>query len=220
MTNSPTYPFEREQNYSWLGGVEELPKRIFDYILDLPLPGYVPKESNDYPRVRLCKYIFYDEPRPLSFPALSTEQKLSLIYDPAAPDKPPTEKGFRLFPLRQVSQAQIRGQSLLKCYISKILPTDVFTVQLGLTFDIISSMPYVSNLKSAAIDRTLAIEQCLWECLNGLNLGGVGTVFCDRHQLSDCGSFEFTDNLANLGRRLCFGLTWKDSASPPNTAEL
>ena len=162
------------------------------------------------------KYIYYDEPQPLERPALTTEQKMSIFYDPEKAAEPPTEKGYRIYPLSYVRQSQTKAQTVLRCYIGQMTPVDVFTVQVGITFDILSSMVYENNTRSWALSRCLAIEQTLWEALNGVNMAGIGTIYSDRRQLPETGSYNISDDNSNVGRRVHFGLTWKDSNMPPH----
>lgn len=212
-----SWPYQRIQNYTWLGGIEHLPKKICDYLMDFPGVGYTPPQTNDYPRVRLGKYLYYDDAHPLESPALTTEQKISLIFDPFHPTDPPSEKGYRVFPLEYVQQAQKKAQTILRCYIGSIVPRDVYSAQIGIVFEILTSYSYENNTKSVSLSRSLAIEQCIWESLNGVNIDGIGTMYMDRRQLADCGSYEINDERTNVGRRMTMGLSWRDSSAPPNT---
>lgn len=214
---SATYPYKRVQDYAWLGGVQNLPKKICDYLLDLPQNGYTPPQTNDYPRVRLMKYLYYDTARPLDEAALTPQQKLSLVFDPYNPTNPPTGKGYRIFPLEYVQQAQTAAQTILRCYIGYITPRDAYRVNISVIFEILTSAVYENNTKSASLSRAMAIEQCLWEALNGVNMDGVGAFYSDRRQMPDCGSYAINDGRTNVGRRVTFGLTWADSTPPPNT---
>ena len=215
-TDSATYPYSRVGNYLWMQGLEAFPKKICDYLLDLPLPGYEPKATNDYPRVRLMKYIYYDSARPLDEPALSTEQKLSILYDPNNASEAPTDKGYRIYPLSYTRQAQERAQTVLRCYIGRITPLTAFSAQVGIIFDVLSSMVYENNTRDWAMSRCLAIEQALWECLNGVNIDGVGAVSSDSRRYTESGSYNISDDNANVGRRISFAVEWQDSNSPPH----
>lgn len=210
-----TYPYERVQNYNRLDGLEQVPKILCDYLLDLPSNDYQPRTTNDYPRVRLMKYLYYDDARPLDQAALNTAQKLSLVYDPYHPTEPPTDKGYRIFPNAYVTQTQLTGQTILRCYLGRIVPRDVFTAEVGIVFEILTQMSYENNSKSEALSRLTAMEQCLWECCNGVNFAGVGTMYMDRREHGDCGSWGFTDEEQNVGRRIVFGMTFK-AANAPN----
>ena len=56
---SPYYPFEHvETGYGTFKGAEKIPKKIVNYLLDLPdRNGYTPVDDNARPRVRQIKYI-------------------------------------------------------------------------------------------------------------------------------------------------------------------
>ena len=65
---SPYYPYEKVQTgFNTLRGAEEIPAKILRYLLDLPdWKGYQPVDDNSRPRVRLAKYLYYDDANPLS----------------------------------------------------------------------------------------------------------------------------------------------------------
>mgnify|MGYP003300989585 CR=1 FL=1 len=67
--DSPFYPYEKVQDFNTLKGAEEIPYKILMYLLDLPdRHGYEPVDDNSRARVRLIKYLYYDEPNPLARP--------------------------------------------------------------------------------------------------------------------------------------------------------
>ena len=134
---SATYPYERVINTVWLNHLDTLPKLLLDYIMDLPLPGYTPPDDNTYPRCRLMKYLYYDGPRPLDNPLPSPAEKLKLVFDTDNPDIMPTDRGYRIYPVSYVPQAQTRGQTILKCFIGNIKPLNQNIVQIGVIFDIL-----------------------------------------------------------------------------------
>lgn len=97
MKPSTTYPYERVQHYVALKGAEDIPRQVVDYLLDLPLPGYQPPAANEYPRVRLMKYLFHDGTSPLDEPLPTPAQKLALVFDPLRQTDPPDkEKLYRV----------------------------------------------------------------------------------------------------------------------------
>ena len=56
--DSPTYPYSRVfPGYNRLRGTEEIPMKVLRYLLDLPLPGYLPKDDNERARVRLARVV-------------------------------------------------------------------------------------------------------------------------------------------------------------------
>ena len=80
--NADSYPYERVQSgYTRLRGTEEIPIKILKYLMDLPLPGYMPKDDNDHARVRLMKYLWYDGANPLANPLPTPQEKLSMLFD-------------------------------------------------------------------------------------------------------------------------------------------
>lgn len=215
--HSATYPYERVINTVWMKHLDALPKMLLDYIMDMPLPGYTPPDDNTYPRCRLMKYLYYDGPHPLDNPLPSPADKIKLVYNSESPDVAPTGKGYRLYPVSYIPQAQTRGQTILKVFIGNVKPLNQNIVQIGMVFDILSNMQMDTNTKTLAQSRCVAIEQCLWECLSGVNIDGVGTLYIDRQQLSETGSENIMDSAQNIGRRVIFGLTYGDSATPPHS---
>lgn len=48
--NADSYPYERVQSgYTRLRGTEEIPIKILKYLMDLPLPGYMPRMTTTTP---------------------------------------------------------------------------------------------------------------------------------------------------------------------------
>ena len=120
MWPSPTYPYQRDQQYIKFIGAENIPRQVCTYLMDMPLPNYNPPTENIYPRVRLMKYLFYDGISPLDEPCPTTEQKLSVLFDPEHPTAPVSpEKGYRIFPQAYVAQAQNIGDTSLRCYMGQ-----------------------------------------------------------------------------------------------------
>lgn len=214
---SATYPYERPINALWMNKLDTIPKLVTDYLLDLPLPGYMPPDDNTYPRCRLMKYLYYDGPDPLNNPLPTPHEKLQLVYDPKSPDVAPSEKGYRIYPVSYVPQAQTRGQTIMKVYIGPIKPLNVNIAQVGVVFDILSNMQMDTNTQTLAQSRCIAMEQCLWEALHGVNISGVGTFYIDRQQLSNTGSENIMDQSQNIGRQVVFGVSMGDTDPPPHT---
>ena len=217
---SATYPYERVTNNVWMKHLDSIPKMLIDYVMDMPRPGYTPPDDNTYPRCRLMKYLYYDGPRPLDNPLPSPADKIRLVYDPNSPDVAPTDKGYRIYPVSYVPQAQTQGQTILKVFIGNVVPLNTNIVQIGVIFDILSNMQMDTNTKTLAQSRCVAMEQCLWECLSGVNIDGVGVMYIDRQQLSHTGSENIMDKSQNIGRRVVFGMTYGDSTEPPHTAQI
>ena len=105
--DSPTYPYERVAEFPRMEMAAEIPLIVCRYLMDLPMPGYTPKDDNAYPRCRLMKRLWYDDGDPLANPLPTPQQKLSILFDGQHPTLNTTEeqaahpKGYRLYPLLQ-----------------------------------------------------------------------------------------------------------------------
>lgn len=203
-TKSPWYPYPLVQEaYIHLEGVENMPKKICDYLLDAPKAMYHPPDNNQYPRCRLWKYLFYDGSQPLGNTLPTIQEKMSVLFDPENPTTPPTEKGYRLFPIVWSKQAQETAQTRINVFLGRMVPSsENFKVAYSVVFDIFTHYTYETNTKTDAYSRALAIEQCLVEALNGVCLDGIGTFFMSRTKHPDCGSRVFYDGQQNVGREL------------------
>lgn len=210
LTVSPTYPYERDQQYVKMIGAENIPRQVCTYLMDLPLPGYTPPTGNDYPRVRLMKYLYYDGTDPLGEPALTTDQKWGLLFDPEhATDPPNPAKGYRIVPQAYTAQSQVVGDTAIRCRMGTTIAKSVYRAELSVIFEITTNVNYEAAA-GYALSRTGAMECAIMEALNGVNMNGVGTFYFDRTQHPSCGSWEIDDRGTNLGRRLIMGLTWQD----------
>lgn len=210
LTLSPTYPYERDQQYLQFRGEENIPRQVCTYLMDLPLPGYTPPTENDYPRVRLMKYLFHDGVDPLGEPCPTAEQKWEMFFDPEHPTDPPLgKKGYRIFPQAYVAQAQNIGDTSLRCYMGTTIARGVYRAELSVVFEVTTNVNYEAA-SGYALSKTFAMEQAILEALNGVNMNGVGTFYFDRSQHGSCGSWNIDDRGTNLGRRVILGLTWQD----------
>lgn len=217
--DSPFYPFSKVQGgYSTYRGEEKLPKKIVNFLLDLPDRwGYAPVDDNARPRVRLMKYLCYDGVEPLAQALPGTEEKLSIVFDGEAPildteeQKKKHPKGYRLYPLEYWGQAQTMAQTVLKVYIGRVIPQSAFTAAIGVYFDILCNYGHETTTRTDDYARSLNIEQCLVEALNGVNIGGAGVMSFDRSAHPDNGSRAIYDEGTNVGRRLHMSLAWADS---------
>ena len=210
MTNldSVYYPYERIYSYTTLPDGERILKKVVDYLLDLPDAVYQPRDNNLNPRVRLIKYLYYDDPLPLQKPLPTPEQKKSIVYDPYKPDRPSDiAKGYRLFSQALVSQAQTDGQTILRIYFGRVLPRSVYQNEFSLRFVCLSNVSMESNTRSTALSRTFAMCQAIIEALSGVNITGVGTFYMDRRQHPDCGIEPINDESTNIGYLLTMALT-------------
>lgn len=209
---SPTYPYKRVQQYNSFAGVEKVTRQVFEYLVDLPQPGYEPPDDNTYPRARFIKYVYYDDEFPLSHPLPTPDEKTRLIYNPTDLAIPQDAPGYRLFPTTKVSQVQTDEQTVVRLYIGQVFPYTPFQAELSLIFDILCNERYETNLKGVTMVRSYAIEQAILESLNGVNMAGIGTFYFDRNRNSNCSSYNISDDRRNRGRRLTMGLTY--GASP------
>ena len=203
-----TYPYTRQAAPPRLTGAEEIPRKVAQYLMDLPLPGYEPRDDNRLARCRLMKYLWYDEDNPLSRPMPAAQEKLSMLYLPERASSPPAERGYRLFPQAYVAQSQLNAQTRIMVYMGRTIAAGAQQVELSVVFDILSNVTTEGN--AIALSRTFAMEQCILEALNGVNMGGVGTFYFNRRAHGDCGSIPIGDRGTNVGRELTMGLTWME----------
>lgn len=216
--NSPYYPYEKVQSFNGLRGAEKLPYKILTYLLDLPLAdGYEPVDDNARPRVRLAKYIWYDEQNPLSKALPTPKEKLSLLFDSEHPTVDTDElkarhpKGYRLYWQSFFGQTQTEAKTTVKCYIGRVYSTNAFHTKIGITFEIFCNVNLETNTGTDAYARAYNIEQCIIEALDGVNMAGVGTFDISRTAHSDNGSRAIMDSGTNVGRELKISVEWTDS---------
>lgn len=217
--DSPYYPFEQVQTgYGKFRGEEKLPKKIVNFLLDMPdKNGYVPVDDNTRPRVRLMKYLCYDGANPLAEKLPNPVEKLGIVFDGEMPvldteeQKKLHPKGYRLYPLEYWGQAQTMAQTVLKVYIGRVIPQSAFTAAIGVYFDILCNYGHETTTRTDDYARSVNIEQCLVEALNGVNIGGAGVMSFDRGAHPDNGSRAIYDQGTNVGRRLHMSLAWAES---------
>lgn len=203
-----TYPYPRLMEVPKLVGAELIPRKVAQYLLDLPLPGYTPQDDNSLPRCRLMKYLYYDQENPLQQPLPTPEQKISLLYDPEHDTAAPTDKGYRMFPQSYVAQSQLNAQTRIMVYMGRTVAAASQQVELSVIIDILTNVTTEGN--AMALSRTYAMEQCIIEAMNGVNMGGVGTFYFNRRAHGDCGSMPISDRGTNVGRGITMGLTWME----------
>ena len=68
-----------------------------------------------------------------------------------------------------------------------------------------------NNLRTDAVSRLWAMENALKGALHGVNITGIGVFNYDRRSHMDDGSHPFHDEGTNIGREVCFSLTWAES---------
>lgn len=219
--SSPYYPYEKVQTgFNSLSGAEKIPNQIIKYLLDLPdASGYEPVDDNSRPRVRLIKYIYYDEPNPLSKPLPTPEQKLSLLYDGMNPDintdedKKNHPQAYRIFGQQYELQSPIEAKTVLRCFMAREIARSANKTILGLDFETIVQYALDSNVKTDVYSRMYAIHQCLVEALNGVNIAGIGTIAYSKLIHGDCGytiyhtegNFCYSDTF--------FGIDWQETTT-------
>lgn len=216
--NSPYYPYNKVyEGFFNLSSTLDIPRKVMDYILDMPDGYYTPKDDNNLPRCMLWKLLYYDEEHPETKSLPTPQQKKSVLFDPDMPTKPPTDKGYRLFPQIYVKQAQTEAQTRIYCYMGRTIATDDFSVQLSVVFDIWTNYRQEANTKAAELySRVYAIEQSILSALHGVHMDGVGSFYFNRAKHGDCGSTPMTDRDGNIGRSLVMGLEVKSETPNGN----
>ena len=212
--NSKWYPYVKvQEGFYDASDSDELLRKIMDYLLDMPDgSGYTPKDDNAYPRCRLWKLLYYDGARPTENPLPTPAQKKSVLFDPELAEKPPTEKGYRLFPQIYSKPAQENAQTRIYCYLGRPVAEDDFTLQLSIIFDIWTNYTQESNTKlNEAYSRTWSMVQCLIQAFHGVNMAGVGTFYFNRSRHPDCGTVPLNDRQDNVGYSLTMGLELKST---------
>lgn len=217
--DSPYYPYEKTgSGFLRFAGAEYIPYKIVNYLMDLPdANGYQPVNDNERPRVRLMKYLWYDEDKPLQQPLPTPEQKLSMLYDGSNPavntdeEKAKHPHGYRIFPQAFWLPAEFDARTQFKCYVGQILPYDDYSAEIGITFELVVNYMQDSNLKTNALSRLYAMETALIGALNGVNITGVGCFCFNRRNHMANGSHSFHDDGTNVGRQIGMSLTWAES---------
>lgn len=211
-TQSPWYPYVKVyEGFSNMTAALDIPRKVMNYILDMPTGNYTPIDNNSYPRALLWKYLYYDEERPEDNPLPTPEQKMSVLFNPDDPTHPvDPQKGWRIIPQQYIKQAQEVGQTRIYIYMGRTVASNDMEEQLSIAFDIWSNYVQESNTKTNdAYSRVFAIEQALIHALHGIDIAGVGSVYFNRAMHSDCGSTPIVDNNSNVGRHLVLGVQLK-----------
>ena len=219
--SSPYYPYEKVQTgFNSLRGAEKIPNQIITYLLDLPdANGYEPVDDNSRPRVRLIKYIYYDEPNPLSKPLPTPEQKLSLLYDGMNPDintdedKETHPKSYRIFGQQYELQSPIEAKTILRCFMAREIARSANKTILGLNFETVVNYALDSNVKTDVYSRMYAIHQCLIEALNGVNIAGIGTIAYSKSLHGDCGYTLYHTEGNDIYGDTFFGIDWQETTT-------
>lgn len=223
--NSPYYPYEKViTGLNTFKGAEEIPYKLLMYLLDLPdKNGYTPIDDNSRPRVRLAKYLWYDGANPLKNKLPTPQQKRSLLFDPNNPvldtdeQKALHPKGYRLVWQKIIGQSQVEAETEIKCFFARVISNNDFSDTIGIRFEISVNVNHEANTKTDAYERTVNIEQCIREALNGVNITGIGVVKFSRLDHIDNGSGYLYDYGTNVGRFLHCSIDWSESQQPDIT---
>ena len=220
--DSPYYPYRRVINGNIMDGAELIPYKILMYLLDLPDSAwYEPVDDNSRPRVKLAKYLWYDEANPLANPLPTPAQKKSLLFDPYNPDintdedKVKHPKGYRLFMQHSVSESLLTAQTIIKIYPGRVLDPTIFRSVIGFQIEIWSNPDLITNTKTYQYDRIWDIECALRDSLNCVDIAGVGLIQFARNDGSFNGSELQYTNAGECGRVLYFSTAWMGGGSEP-----
>ena len=220
--SSPYYPYEKvDTGFNTLKGAEEIPYKILMYLLDLPdKNGYEPVDDNERPRVRLAKYLWYDESNPLSYPLPTPEQKLSMLYDGKSAmlateeERQKHPKGYRIRGQSYTEPSEIYAKVLLKCYMGRMIARSDYKTILGLKFDVVANYALDNITKTMAYSRTYAIVQCIIEALHGVNIAGIGTVYFNKTIHGDSGMTTFHNEGTDIYDQLFMAIEWQETTTP------
>ena len=215
--NSPYYPYEKIYSYNTLKGAELIPQKILMYLLDLPDQyGYEPVDDNERPRVRLIKYLYYDEPNPLARPLPTPEQKLSLVYSGNLPS-PNTEeerakhpKGYRLMFQNYTMPSELDARVMVKAWMARVIPRlDTKTI-LGINFEISLNYAMDNTMQTIEESKMYSIFQCLIESLHGVNIAGIGTVHFNKQVHGDCGYTLYHTEGTSIYGNVFMAIEWQE----------
>lgn len=211
-------PYEKVYDFFGMSDLDIVPMKLRDYLLCMPsMECPDPILTNENPRVRLVKYLYYDTPNPLNERMPTVEQRKSVVFDPFNPTNP-TEKRFRVFTQMAVNQAELEGSTILRIVMGKTIPYTPYSASIGVEFVILSNYTLESNTRTTALSRTYSIELCILEALNGVNIDGVGAFMFSRGVHPDCGSRMIYDEKMNVGRILTMAFEGK-GGSPVGPSE-
>lgn len=210
--DSPYYPYRKAIDANTMAGAEQLPYLLSQYIMDLPLNGYTPPSGNEYPRARIKKLLFWDNAFPLEQPLPTTEQMLSIRFDPTHPGtEPDPVRGYRIFPQELVAQAQAVPQSIIRVYLgglSRFQLKNEFVWRQQIIWTVMVHYDLESNMQTTEASRSYAIAQAIIEATEGVNFGGVGGIVT--RQMT-----KFDDERTNTGYKIYQDLDWNGTAPNP-----
>lgn len=212
--DSPYYPFRKVVDDTTLAGCEDIPYILSRYLMDLPdATGYQPPSDNKFPRARLKKILYWDGPRPLDQPLPTTDQTLSILFDPQLPDKPPDkDRGYRFYPQNMTQQSMAQSKSLVRVYLSDgqtITTAGNAIFRQDVIFDVLVNVGIEGNMGTTNASRAYAIVQCIKEAISGVNFGGTGHLAVRRITKID-------DERTFMGYKIYCYLDWTGDAPNPN----
>lgn len=207
--DSPYYPYRRVYDYTNTPRAEELLSKLVNYLLDLPDAIYTPKDNNKLPRCRLNKLLYWDDADALNKPLPTPEQKMSLVFDPERPDRPPDpEKQYRIIPYAYPGQhVEYIGRTSLKIYLTYAKPMDDYRVEQAVSFEVLCNDALEGNVHQNVLSRSYDIANDIKNALHGVNMEGVGAWYYDRRQNTYCGLEPIYDKSLNVGYILTMGVT-------------
>lgn len=221
--NSPYYPYEKVSTgaFNTLKGIEYIPYKLIMYLLDLPdKNGYEPVDDNERPRVRLIKYLYYDDPNPLALPLPTPEQKLSLVYNgenaaiDTDEDKANHPVGYRIWNQIYTMPAELNARALLKCFMGREIPRSDFKTVLGVNFGLVLNYALDNITRTKAYSRMYAMHQCLVEMFHGVNIAGIGTVFYNKTVHGDCGYTVYHSEGTQVYSDTFMAIEWQETTEP------
>lgn len=223
--DSPFYPFERvDTGFNTLKGADLIPGKLITYLMDLPdANGYMPIDDNERPRVRLAKYLWYDEPNPLSKPLPTPQEKLSMLFTgenaelTTQEDKEKHPKGYRIYGQPYWLATSTQAKTLLKIYMGRVIPRSDFKSILGVKFQLDINYALDSLMKTEQFSKSYAIFQAVIESLHGVNITGVGTMYFNKTIHGDCGYSVYHQEGISTYADWTMAIEWQESTYPDNT---
>lgn len=196
-------PYKKVQDF-WSGSeIENVPNKLRDYLMLFPTATCPnPIITNDNPRARLVKYLYYDDAKPLEHDLPTVEERKSIIFNPFEPTNPPTEKGYRMFTQMLINPTDYDGSTTLRIVMGRTIPRGSRNIMFSVIFYMMTNYALESNTRTTAVARTFAMEMAIVEALNGVNIDGVGTFMWDRNTHIDDESEMIYDERIGVGRML------------------
>lgn len=175
--------------------LEDVPRLMRDYLMLMPTAEFPQQiETNDNPRARLVKYLYWDVPLPLEQPMPTVQQRQSIIFNPFQPvAAPDPERGYRVFSQAFVTQAQTKAQTILRIFMGDAAFISPYESSINVEFHILSNTTLDTNTREMALARTYGMEVAIIQALAGVHITGVGTFHFYRSRM-------IGDDQQNVGR--------------------